>query len=140
VPEIENDDGMRITSGAETMKFFEDPTFVHFVGMLSPPRPGVIECFQDLEETHYPPGTQKNEQFLLAVIEWQDVTWGVAGIPLSDRPLMDATAAKHGLRVADGIPLAFSGGGAHWFPISNERVFTLENVPGHPVYNKPEEA
>lgn len=52
---------------------------------------------------------------------------------------MERAAAANGLRIANGVPHMVSGDGkgnakVSHFPVENERIFTLENIPGHPVY------
>lgn len=134
MPIHELEDGSKIMVGPEVDEHFKKPGLVHFIGMLNPPRPGVADCFMTLEHTCYPPDTPKNDDFYLILIRWQEMDWGVVGIPEGDRPYMERAAAACGLRVADGIPFVLSGTGTHKFPVSGPNVFTLENVKGHPVY------
>jgi hypothetical protein len=116
--------------------FIADPYFIHYLGMLSPPRPGVLDCVQLLEYTYFPPWTERNALFHARVIEWQDIMWSMISIPIGDREMMDKSAMANRLRVANGVPIVFSGGEMYSFPAGNERVFTLENIKGHPVYKQ----
>ncbi|MFC1594805.1 hypothetical protein ACFL3E_00035 [Patescibacteria group bacterium] len=118
----------------EVRAFVSDPKYTHFVGMLEPPRPGVIECITALELTHYKPDTPRNDDFHLRIINWSDIAWILVSIPTNEVCLMESTADACGLRIANGVPTMISQGEFSQFPANNERVFTLENKPGHPVY------
>lgn len=130
------DDGKGARTVNETdeqlQKFLENGQFMHFVGMYI--RPGVKEWISLLEHTHYIPRTPRNEFFQLRIIEWEDMIWFLVSIPVAERHLAEETAKKCGIRIADGVPTMFHREGVTRFPADNERVFTLENVSGHPVY------
>lgn len=119
--------------------FFEDPKYIHFVGMVSPPRPGVQMCFIELEHTYYKPGTKKNDDFMIMMIKWQNMMWAIVSIPAEERYLMEEVANRCGLKIINSVPAILSKNGIEYFPISNERVFYFENKRGHPIYhNDPE--
>lgn len=129
------DEGTREETEEESERFFSDPNFVHFIGMLSPPRPGAELCFTELEHTYFPPGTDLNKDFIMRLINWEGIIWSIVSIPKTEISLMEEVAAKNGLRLAEGIPHIFSQKGTKAFPIKdNERIFTLENIADHPVY------
>lgn len=129
------DEETREESEEESEKFFSDPNFVHFIGMLAPPRPGVELCFTQLEHTYFPPGSDINKDFIMRLVNWEGTIWSIVSIPKTEIDLMKKVAAKNGLRLAKGTPQMFTQGGKKPFPIKdNERIFTLENVTGHPVY------
>lgn len=115
-------------------EFMENEFFIHYVGMISPPRPGVHECTSMLEHKHYKPGTERNELFILRMMKWADFFWLIISIPIKEKMFMEEVANECGLRIANGVPTVFGPGGIEKFPVSNERVFTLENKAGHPVY------
>lgn len=112
--------------------FVTDLKWVHFVAMLQ--RPGVSACMETLEETHYKPGTDANGLFELRLKNWEGIIGVIVSIPVEDKPKMERAAAANGLRIANGVPHMISGGKVSHFPIENDWIFTLENVPGHPVY------
>lgn len=131
---------MREETEKESREFFENPNFVHFVGMLEPPRPGVNLCIVKLEHTYFPPGTKSNDEFFMRLRKWGGIIWTIASIPKEKMDLMKKVATETGLRIADGIPHLVVCGKLGSFPIDNERVFTLENISNHPVYkNNPQE-
>lgn len=132
---VEDGGVLRAESDENLQKFVGDPQLIHYAGMLNPPRPGVQDCFQMLEFTHFKPGTSRNEFYHLRVFEWEGILWGVVSIPIVEKHLMESVAQANRLRVANGIPTMLSGKEMTQFPISNERVFTLENISGHPVYH-----
>ncbi len=121
-------------SPPDYQRFFASPGFIHYTGMLNPPRPGVEDCIQMLEQSYYKPGTDRNHLFIMRVLEWQDMLWVIVSIPIGEKAHMERVAQVNGLRVANGVPTMLSGDGVHRFPVSNDRVFTLENISGHPVY------
>lgn len=129
------DEWHREESDEELKKFGDDPRYIHFAGMIGPPRPGVVECLMELEHTYYKPGTLKNDDLFLRIIKWDGITWALVSIPIGERHWMEKVADKCGLRIADGVPTMLTGSGAERFPIDNERVFTLENKTGHPIYH-----
>ena len=121
-------------SVADTQAFFGDPHNIHYIGMLSPPRPGVADCFTMLEHTYFKPGSAENELYKFRVFTWMDIFWGIVSIPYSMRGLMDCAAQVNGLRIAIGVPMMLMAGGVYAFPVNGPRVFTFENLPGHPIY------
>ena len=129
------DGGIEVAeSPTDYQRFFADPSFIHYAGMLNPPRPGVLDCVQMLENIHYKPGSDRNHLFLLRLLDWQDILWTIVSIPIAEKANMERVAQVNGLRIANGVPTMFADGGIHSFPVSNDRVFTLENIHGHPVY------
>lgn len=134
------DGGIPIPESDEDLQnFLEYPEWIHYVGMFVPPRPGVHECIALLEHQHYQPGTERNDLFIMRIIEFSQMLWVMISIPISEKHLMEEVSDECGLRIADGVPTSISLEGVEAFPASNERVFTLENKPDHPVYqNDPE--
>lgn len=116
------------------LEFMAVERFVHFVGMMNPPRPGVSECITLLEHTYYKPNTPRNELFIMRIVEWANMVWVIISIPTEERSFMEQIADSCGLRIANGTPTIIDGKGVRQFPANNERVFTLENKPGHLVY------
>ncbi len=128
VPHVESDEDSRV--------FFADPHYIHYAGMLSPPRPGFADCIQMLEHTHFAPGTLRNDRFHVRVINWQGIIWAIVSIPMAEKELMMRMAKVNGLRIANGIPIMLGDGGVHRFPVDSRNLFVLENVSGHPVYRQ----
>ncbi len=87
-----------------------------------------------LEHTYYAPNTPRNQLFILRHVVWEDMPWIVVSIPIEERKNMEAVVNQEGLCVKDGVPTLFTPGEIKRFPMDNERVFTLENIPDHPVY------
>ena len=123
-------------SVADTQAFFSNPHNIHYIGMLSPPRPGVVDCFTMLEHMHFKPGNVENELYKFRVFTWMDIFWGIVSIPYSMRGLMERTAQVNRLRIANGVPIMLMAGGTYAFPVKGPRVFTFENIPDHPIYKK----
>ncbi|NTW13785.1 MAG: hypothetical protein HGA31_02010 [Candidatus Moranbacteria bacterium] len=131
----DNDFGEEFSETAEELReFMKDESFVHYVGMISPPRPGVRELLEFVEHEYYKPDTRRNDLFLMRIIRWEDIVWALISIPIKERSYVEKAVRSFGLRIANGVPTMLSGGKAERFPYENERTFTFENVSGHPVY------
>jgi hypothetical protein len=120
-----------LESATETEKFFSEPGRNHYVVMMI--RPGAQDCLKSLEQAHYTPGTPQNELFHLRALEWSDLIWIIASIPEADHTFMEKAATATGLRISSGIPVVVSTN-IERFPLSGKNVYSLENIPGHPVY------
>lgn len=116
----ESDEGLR--------RFFASPRFVHYVGELSR---SVIECFAALEMTYFSPMTARNHLFMMRIMEWEGMLWGIVSIPAEDRRSMTNTALVNHLSIAEGAPVRVTDAGIRLFPVSNKRVFTLEKEYEH---------
>lgn len=121
-------------SDKELRKFMKDESFVHYIGMIVPPRPGVGELLEFVEHEYYKPGTPRNDLFLMRIIRWEDMVWSLVSIPIRERSYVEKAVRSFGLRIVDGVPSVLSGGKLDRFPYENERTYTFENVSGHPVY------
>lgn len=117
----------------------DNPEYIHYLGLVSPPRFGVRECLATLEFTHFPPSTELNEEFCLALFDWHGTIWTITSIPTAKAHLMEEVAKQCGLRITEAIPVMFSGGGQELFPYRCQNMRTLETISGHPAYrNDPE--
>ena len=92
----------------ETELFFKNANFVHFVGMIAPPRPGIRLCITKLEHYHYPPGSDISNDFFMRLREWEDILWAIVSIPKNDIEIMQNVAKETGLIIADGLPCIIS--------------------------------
>jgi len=119
-------------SDEDLQEFLNDESYIHYVAMAT--RPGVCECITRLEWLHYRPGTSRNDLFLLRIFEWHSLHWVGVSIPIEEKGFMEKIANESGLKVSDGIPTMISDGEVSVFPMCNERVFSLTNTSGHPVY------
>jgi hypothetical protein len=130
-----NADGIPVNESDEDLKrFIDDPYFIHYVGMLNPPRPGVADCIQMLEHMYFKPGTPQNDLLHVRIIEWMDITWVMVSIPIAEKHRMESMAQVNQLKIVSGVPVMLADGGVHKFPAANERVCTFENTPEHPIY------
>ncbi len=135
---ILQDDGVpHVESEEDSRVFFADPHYIHYAGMLNPPRPGFADCIQMLEHTHFVPGTLRNVRFHVRIVNWQGIIWGIVSIPIAEKVLMERMAQVNGLRIASGTPIMLTDGGVHRFPVDCKNLFVLENIAGHPVYHQP---
>ena len=122
----------------ELQRAADDPTRFHIVGDMN--RIGVSFFMTKLEYTHYPPRSVANHLFEFRILKWPanfPLVWAIASIPIEDRPLAEALLPDCGLRLANGTPIILGLGGEkdEFFPMQGDRVFSLENSNGHPIYN-----
>jgi hypothetical protein len=136
---VENIEGIGKATKEDIMNLINEPGFINLVGMTFPPRPGVQIFSTRLEHECYKPDTDKNEEFRMAIVKWNDLHFSIVNIP--EAGLMEALiiAEECGLRFAEGTPRMFGGNiseGAT-FPFFNEKTCRmLENVRGHEIYEK----
>ncbi|MDB6020787.1 MAG: hypothetical protein JWQ04_644, partial [Pedosphaera sp.] len=109
------------------------PDKIAYVVQLSPRRIGVLAFATFLEYRHFPPAPV-NDDFQIAIIDWEGMRFGLACIPRSKEPLAIGVMQELGLRAADGAPTMLSNKGVTQFPINLPNVFNIEHVPGHFVY------
>lgn len=76
---VKDDSTVVEESPTDYQRFFADSGFIHYVGMLNPPRPGVSDCFETLEHTYFKPGTPRNHLFILRILDWMDMS-GVSSV------------------------------------------------------------
>lgn len=94
----------RIETDEEVAKFFKNPNFIHFIGMFSPLRPGVILCATKLEHYFYPPDGEINEDFMIRLWKWEEIIWMIMSVPKNDYDLVRRTAQECGLSIKHGVP------------------------------------
>jgi len=109
------------------------PDKVGYILMLEPRRIGVLAFATFLEYRHFPP-LPRNDDFMMALLKWEEMKWAIICIPRSQEHLVPPILAELGLRIADGVPTCISSAGTTFFPIQQPNVFTIENVAGHFVY------
>lgn len=128
--------GIESGDNKELQRLADDPTRFHIVGDMS--RIGVTLFMTKLEYMHYPPRSGKNHLFEFRILKWPagyPLIWVIASIPIEDRPLAEALIPDCGLRLANGTPIILGGAKEEFFPMQGDRVFSLENSNGHPIYN-----
>lgn len=120
-------------SAAESAEFFADPMRIHYIVLLI--REGAVECAQELEHRHYSVGTMRNDLFHVRFTNWSNLPWYIVSIPYGEQKMMEEVAREYGFRVADGIPTLLGFGPVATFPLSGDRVFTLEYTSTHLRYD-----
>lgn len=88
----------------EIAEFFQNPNFMHFIGMFGPLRPGVILCATKLEHYYYPPDGEINKDFMIRLWKWEEIIWMIMSVPKSDYDLVRNTSQECGLSIKHGIP------------------------------------
>lgn len=118
------------------LEWFKDKSRIHYICMLSPPRPGVNLFASILEYKFYPPNTPKNAEFIMQILRWEGLVYSVISIPMKEKSYAEAVAKTVGMRIANGVPTMFdSPGEPKFFPVRVDHAFTIENEPGHPIYS-----
>jgi hypothetical protein len=96
-------------------------------------RPGVYQFTRQLELVYFPPRTPRNVDFEYRAVQWEGMIWALLSIPEKSRRFAERLAAKIGLRLADGVPTAFSSddpSSPAFFPMRGNDVWTLEFAKG----------
>lgn len=115
-------------------RFMKNRHFIHFIGMIDPPKPGVSECAALVEFRHFRPGTQRNDLLSIRLLDWEDIIWKIISIPEEDMEYMESIVGECGLIIMKAVPATIDKGQIITFPVKNERTFLLLNAPGHPVF------
>lgn len=118
---------------------FSNENFIYLVGLSEPRRPGVHLFATELELLYFPPGTSANEDFNLAILNQGSAVWWIVIVPKIAMNIVKDVAQECDLQLVDGTPLTLGSKGKKDFPLSNKRVFVLENLPGSTVYIDPKE-
>jgi len=93
-----------------------------------------------LEREHYLPETPRSDLLKLSIIEWFGCEWLIISAPRCDGHLLRKIATECGLEVVQGALTILGPEGLKQFPINGDNVFSLFNVPDHPVHkSRPEE-
>ncbi len=112
-------------STAEVQQFVEQPGLLHVSVMLFPEIPGASQCMIDCEDTHYTPGTKRNELFTLHILKWEGLHFGIFSVPLEERTLLESILTKHGMRLTKNTAIMFSSKGSSMFPLKGEHLYML---------------
>jgi len=139
------------------IKVYTDEKWSHFIGSMLPQRPGVGLFSTVLEHKFFPPGTEKNDEFLLLTIKWvNESVWFVSSIPTKYIAYAEATAKFVGVALKkDQFPMMSNGPVTiltsvkreSWeqefknvpemniFPLYHgTNIYTMENTKDHPIY------
>ena len=90
-----------------------------------------------MEYGYFPPRTNRNQLFEMALLEWpmkDSLRWSITSFPIEFKADAEKIAKECGLRFADGIPMLFGDGKVQQFPLEGKTVFTVENISGHKAY------
>lgn len=107
---------------------------IHIV--LSVSRPGCKIFSTRLEHEIYPPRTPANENMQISILTWPDdikLFWMIVTIPERDQQIACDIARECGLEVKRGC-ITVLGPTVETFPLQGDNVFSVENLPGNPVY------
>ena len=115
--------------------------------LLNPLRPGARIFSATVEWELYEPKTAANSLFQMVHVLWEEMMFGIAVYQKDDRPEINKIAARHNLRLANGIPQLIPVLGswglaakrtplhvrAKMFPVNNANLFTLEFAASSPT-------
>jgi hypothetical protein len=132
--EFKGAEGTADVSDEQFQEITRNEKLINLVGCLSPRRVGVQIFNVRLEYFYFEPGTPKNDEYILHIINWQGMIWSVVSIPKECLEIAKKVAQETGLKIADGIPYLISSEQTVSFPITTPNVLTLENAKGSPVY------
>lgn len=126
-PDVPDEERYQAINNEELMAFVAERKQMEFLIALVM-RPGIYLFSAVIEMQLYTPNTPKNDSFEMLNVGWGDHDWAVFGVPARDRGHIEHVATMLGLRIADGVPMIMGGSDKpEFFPMHNERCFTLEN-------------
>ena len=111
-----------------------DANAIALIGMISPPRLGVISFLTFLEHQHFTPKTERADLYESYTIDWEGAQFVVIVFPKSELHLAEPIMTKLGLRLRDGVPVSQCGCNKSVFPITAQNAYSLQYVPGHFAY------
>jgi hypothetical protein len=110
-----------------------DRSLLNYVTMMD--RPGSRFFATYLEYTFYAPGDlARMRPFQSRIVRWVDIYWNVITIPTADLARARQAANRAELLIKHGSPATIKAEGIADFPLRAANVFTLESVPGAPLY------
>ena len=115
-------------------KIIADDTLVLFLFMFHPRMPGTYLFTTRLQYLHFPPDTDKNEEFIFGTSSLGGTLWAMIGIPKYYLGLAKKIADECGLNIVDGMPHLFSGKEATSFLSDGKNMFSLENAEDSEAY------
>lgn len=123
-------------SYTEVQQRASDQSKIHLICLAN--RPSLNYFMTKLEYTYFPPRTPKNAEFDLTFIKWPDeaegMLWTMISVPAESLDIVKKTLEEAKMKIANGVPILFTGKGEQWFPIRGSNVFSLENSTDHPIY------
>lgn len=115
----------------------ENPNLMHITGHVT--RPFAMLFSRMLELHHYKPGTTANDDYSVMAFKWGPMEWFLLSVPVRDIEKVLSVAEASKVKLVKGRPLMIGGQeGVQEFPLKNERVYSIENLPGCRCYQDPE--
>lgn len=118
----------------ELLEFFNNPAFAHFIGIINPPRPGIMLCFVKLELIYLSDKIDSYEQCFLQVWNSNGVIAATISVLQNKFNLVEKAAAQSGLKIIYGVPEAILCAETNMFFRNNGTIFTFENIPDYDIY------
>jgi len=121
-----------VTTEQAIIEACQSPDRFNIACMLT--RPGANLFMIKLEYTHFVPGTDANDDFLVWQISFDGLPFFLLSIPADKKNLAYKVAGETGMKISDGIPILIGGGAEQAFPVAGKNTFTLINHPDSPAY------
>lgn len=123
----------KVETTEETLTALEDEDLIHFIGLIKPTMPGIIECLTLLEYRDYPIGTARNDILQIRMFGWLETLWTLITLPKEDRHFVEKAATEFDLNVIGGIPIQIAKDKFRVFPVQGANVFCLLMNKDHPA-------
>jgi len=88
-------------------------------------RCGSLSFVTELEYFHYPPGTDRNDEFNVFYLTYGELPHCIIEIPSRDLSLLNSEAKRHGFKVVNGKPAA-SAYSEFRLNCSGDQCYTIE--------------
>lgn len=97
-------------------------------------RPGFNRFQVRLEHEYFPPMSEREKLLRYFLLKWEGMIYAVLTMPFKERHCCFEAAENTNMRLADGVPNSIDSDGVKVFPLSSERVYTIENSKDSIVY------
>lgn len=97
---------------------------------------------EEVENTHFPPLSAANDQFVMRWVKWNDLLWTITTVPMESAQCFYEIAPKYQFTINEGSPQMLGSGvnmtyqsevagiSSSCFPLVGPNVYTLEGGTG----------
>ena len=118
----------------ELGELLENERFIHYIGMKKPFVPGIRECLNTVQYTHFRPENQRNVLFFTHKLSYAGKAFIIMSVPVEDRDAVEKIIKECSLEITKGVPAIYTKKGWVTFLFDSGRMFFLDNAPDHPIH------
>jgi len=118
----------------ELEELLENERFIHYVGMTTPFVPGIRECLNAVQYTHFRPENQRSVLFFTHTFRYAGKAFIIMSVPIEDKDAVEKIVKECSLEITKGVPAICTKKGWIMLLLDNGRMFFLDNALDHPIY------